>query len=118
MPPLSVDSTGILNQRLRRPGAARRVVLLPLAALLRRGRSASGGSGRPGPSAVVALDDRPRHVGARDLPLNASLARLGVDRDDVQRLAAQLRELVVELVSVRLLVHDPGAYGARRVTQS
>ena len=37
MPPLSVDSTGILNQPLRRPGAARRVVLLPLAALLLRG---------------------------------------------------------------------------------
>jgi hypothetical protein len=41
MPPLSVESTGVLDERLGRLGAARRVVLLPLAALLLRGRSDS-----------------------------------------------------------------------------
>jgi hypothetical protein len=45
MPPLSVDSTGILNQPLRRHGAARRVPL-PLAALFLRGRSDSHPSQR------------------------------------------------------------------------
>jgi hypothetical protein len=34
MPPLSVESTGVLNERLGRLGAARRVVPLPLATLL------------------------------------------------------------------------------------
>src|SRR5215217_3659150 len=40
MPPLSVDSTGILNQPLRRHGAARRVPL-PLAALFLRGTTST-----------------------------------------------------------------------------
>src|SRR4051812_21356030 len=41
MPPLSVESTGVLNERLGRHGAARQVVPLPLAALLVRGKGSS-----------------------------------------------------------------------------
>jgi hypothetical protein len=59
--------------------------------------------------ALVALDDRARDVTARHVALEASLARVGVDRLDAQRLGAQLLELVVELVVGlgRVLTHEP-----------
>jgi hypothetical protein len=61
MPPLSVDSTGVLNERLGRHGAARRVVPLPLAALLLRGRRDSEWS------AALATAYRAKHYSAEAL---------------------------------------------------